>query len=212
MTSARTSFARSAAAESVVKYGLPVPPAKMTHALLLEVTNRPAPNERLGDRAHLERRHDAGVDLPLLEGVLQRQGVDDGREHSHVVARDAVDALRRRRDAPDDVSAADDDGNLDAEARDFRDLVGHARDHCRLDAEELAAEERLPGELQQDPAVAGFHVSYLVSAATSAAKSPPFFSMPSPTLKRTKRTTDASAPPRSAMTWDTFLLSSLANG
>src|ERR1035437_6596468 len=100
-------------------------------ALLLEVTNRPPPDERLGDRAHLERR---------------------------LVARDPVDALRRGRDAPDDVSAADDDGQLHSETRDFRDLVGHARDHRRLDAEGLAAEERLPGEFQQDPAVAGFHV------------------------------------------------------
>ena len=46
-------------------------------------------------------------------------------------------------------------GHLDAEARDLGDLVGDARDHRRLDAEGLAAEERLPGELQQDPAVAG---------------------------------------------------------
>jgi hypothetical protein len=122
------------------------------------VTNRPPPDERLGDRAHLERRHDARVDLPLLEGVLQSEGVDDRREHPHVVARDPVDALRRGRDAPDDVSTADDDGQLHSETRDFRDLVGHARDHRRLDAEGLAAEERLPGEFQQDPAIAGFHV------------------------------------------------------
>ena len=64
-------------------------------------------------------------------------------------------------------------GDLDAEARDLGDLVGDARDDRRLDAERLAAEERFPGELQQDPAVAGFHGRYFVSAATSAAKSPP---------------------------------------
>ena len=36
-------------------------------------------------------------------------------------------------------------------------LVRDAGDDRRLDAERLIAEERLSGELQQDPAVAGFH-------------------------------------------------------
>jgi hypothetical protein len=93
----------------------------------------------------------------LLHRVLERERVDDGREHPHVVARDAVDALRRRRHAADDVSAPDHDRRLHAEARDLGDLVRDARDDRRLDAERLAAEERFPGELQEDPAVAGFH-------------------------------------------------------
>ena len=91
------------------------------------------------------------MDRALLEGVLQRERVDDRREHPHVVARDAVDPLRRGGDAADDVAAPDHDRRLDAEARDLTNLVRDAGHDHGLDAERLAAEEHLPGELQQDP-------------------------------------------------------------
>ena len=100
MTSALISIARSAAAVSVVKYGLPVPAAKMTTRPFLEVADGAAADERLGHGAHLDGGHDARHDALLLERVLQRQRVDDGGQHAHVVGGGAVHARARWPPAP----------------------------------------------------------------------------------------------------------------
>src|SRR4029453_914268 len=49
---------------------------------LLEVTDRTAANERFGNRSHLDRGGHAGGHPDVLERVLQRQRVDDGRQHA----------------------------------------------------------------------------------------------------------------------------------
>src|SRR5687768_1094642 len=89
MTSARISMARSAAAGSVVKYGFPVPAAKMT--------TRPVSRWRMARRlmngsatARISMAETTRVHALLLEGILQRERVDDRREHAHVIALRAV--------------------------------------------------------------------------------------------------------------------------
>ena len=138
MTSALISIARSAAAVSVLKYGLPVPAPKTTTRPFLEVSDGAAADERLGDRPHLDGGDDARDDALLLERVLQRQRVDDRRQHAHVVGGRAIHAARAGRDAAEDVAAADDDGGLDAHALDLGDVLGdlrrHGRDRCRRSA------------------------------------------------------------------------------
>src|SRR2546425_214428 len=50
----------------------------------------------LGQLLHADRRHHPGIDALLFEDVLQRQGVDHGREHAHVVGGHAIHALLAR--------------------------------------------------------------------------------------------------------------------
>ena len=119
MTSAFISIARSAAAVSVVKYGIARAGREDDDAAFLEVANRPAADERLGDRAHLDGGDDARQDAVLLERVLHGQAVDDRGEHAHVVAGGAIHALRAGGHAAEDVAAADDDADFDAEAPGF---------------------------------------------------------------------------------------------
>ena len=57
----------------------------------------------------------------------KRQRVDDRRQHSHVVGRATVHAARARRQAPKQVAAADDDGDLHAELLDLADLFRDLR-------------------------------------------------------------------------------------
>ena len=144
-------MARSAAAESVVKNGFPVPPAKMT--------TRPFSRWRIA-RRRMNGSATARISIAvctrvgtsaLLERVLQRQGVDHRGEHPHVVAGHPVDALVAGRDAADDVAAADHDRQLDAEPVDLGDLVGDPARPPRLDAEALRAHQGLAGELEQHP-------------------------------------------------------------
>ena len=126
-----------------------MPAAKMTTRPFLEVADGAAADERLGDRAHLDGGHDARDDALLLERVLQREGVDDGRQHAHVVGRRAVHAAGAGRQAAEDVAAADDDGGLDAEALDLADVARDARGDRRIDAELLLAHEGFAGQLEE---------------------------------------------------------------
>ena len=86
-------------------------------AALLEVAHRAPADVVLADFLDADRRHDACVAAEGFEGVLQRERVHDGREHAHVVGRDAVHAGASEARAAKDVAAADDDRDLDVAAR-----------------------------------------------------------------------------------------------
>ena len=112
MASAPSSSARSAAAESVLKYGLPVPAAQMT--------TRPFSRCRMA-RRRMYGSHTAlismalmhaRVDALVLEGVLQRQGVLHRGHHADVVAGGAVHAAGGGGHAAEDVAAAHHDGDV----------------------------------------------------------------------------------------------------
>ena len=109
----------------------------------------------LGDLAHGDGAHDAAVHAGVLEGVLKRERVHDGREHAHGVALGAVHAAGGHLDAAEDVAAADDDGDLDARVVDRADLVGQAGRNGGIDAELLAAHEGLAGKLEEHALVLG---------------------------------------------------------
>ena len=119
-------------------------------AALFEVPNGAPADERLGNGPHFDRRDDARDDVLLFERVLQGQGVDDRRQHAHVVGGRPVHAARARRDATKDVAAADDDGGLDTHALDFGDVLGDLGGDGRIDAVVLRAHERFAGEFQED--------------------------------------------------------------
>ena len=70
-----------------------------------------------------------------------------------MVAGHPVAALGRHGDAAEDVAAADDDGDLDAQRARLGDVGGDAVDDRDVDAEMLLAHQRLAGRFQQDSAV-----------------------------------------------------------
>ena len=65
--------------------GIPGTPGEDDDSSLLHVTKGPAPDVRLGQLRHSDRRHDTGFDRLLLEQILHRQRIHDGGEHPHVV-------------------------------------------------------------------------------------------------------------------------------
>jgi hypothetical protein len=117
---------------------------------LLEMPDGAPPDVRLRDLRDLERREDARVGAEPLQRVLQRERVQDGREHPRVVGGRAVHPLRRRRDAAVDVAAADDDRKLQPFRLDVDDLARDPVDRARVGAEVVAAHQRLAGELEED--------------------------------------------------------------
>ena len=113
IASAPISSARSAAAVSVVKNGLPVPAAK--------ITIRPFSRWRIARRRMygsatsatvIADRH-AGLRVVALERVLHGQRVEHGREHPRVVGGRPVHAGGRRLHAADDVPGADHERDLE---------------------------------------------------------------------------------------------------
>ena len=90
----------------------------------------------------------------LLQRVLQRQAVHDGREHAHVVAGGAVHAARGGGQAAEDVAATDHDGDLHPGRMHFPHLRGDEGADAGSTPYVAVAEQRLAGDLEQDAAVA----------------------------------------------------------
>src|SRR5262245_36931239 len=125
------------------------------HAALLEVPDGAPANVGLRHRPHLDGGQHTRGHAGLLDRVLEREGVDDGGQHAHVVAGRAVHTARAGRDAAEDVPAPDDHGHLDAHADHLADLLRDTTDRLRLDPVGLPSGQRLAGELEQDAAVDG---------------------------------------------------------
>src|SRR5207247_9836407 len=72
------------------KVRIPGAPGEDDDAAFLEVADGTPPDEGFGDFPDLDGRHHARLGPALFERVLQRHGIDDGREHPHMVADHAV--------------------------------------------------------------------------------------------------------------------------
>ena len=70
----------------------------------------------------------------LLERILEGQAVHHRGQHPDVVAGRPVHAPGGGRQAAEDVAAADDDPDLDAERLDLGDLAGDRQAELRVDA------------------------------------------------------------------------------
>ena len=111
--------------------------------------DRTAPDVRLGDLRHGDRRLHAGVDTKALERVLERERVEQRREHPRIVGGRAVHPLGGCRHPAIDVPGTHDYGELRPRLLDGHDLLGDRADGLRVDPVLALAEERLAGELQQ---------------------------------------------------------------
>ncbi len=85
----------------------------------------------------------------FFQCVLQREGVDDGRQHPHVIARGAFNAAFAAGQSAEDVAAADHHDHLHAEFAHFADLPGHVAHGLGADARRRFAAERLAAQLKQ---------------------------------------------------------------
>src|SRR5690606_11532104 len=95
---------------------------------LFQVPDGAAANVVLAHVVDFDRAHHPDLAAELLQGVLHGQGVDDGGEHAHVVAGDAVHPAGGQAGAAEDVAPADDQGDLGAGLLGFHDFAGEAGD------------------------------------------------------------------------------------
>ena len=105
--------------------------------------------ERLGDLRDIDGRQHARVHARLLQRVLQDDGVHHCGEHADVVGGGAIHVARALRDAAEDVAAADDDSDLDAQVAHVPYLLGDGASHQHVNAVILRAHQRLARSLQE---------------------------------------------------------------
>ena len=113
------------------------------HAETGEVTDSPATNIRFGNLVHADGADHAGMDAQTFQCRLHCQCVHDGGQHAHVIRRGPLHTLRRPLKAAEDVAAADDHANLNAQVMDRFHLIGDTRDRRWVQAEPLVAHQSL---------------------------------------------------------------------
>ncbi len=83
-------------------------------ASFFEMTNGPAANIGLGHLMHLNRGHDAGGNTQAFERILKGERIDDGCEHPHVIASNAIHVVGGRSDASKNIASAENEPYLHA--------------------------------------------------------------------------------------------------
>src|SRR6267154_2535644 len=97
------------------KIRIPCPRRKNHHAVFFQVPHRAPPDKRLGNFFHFDGAQHAREHAFFFQRVLQRQRVDDRREHAHVVAGGAVDLKAFLPGPAENISAAHHDRRLHAQ-------------------------------------------------------------------------------------------------
>ena len=100
---------------------------------------------RFTNLVHLDGAHHTALTPGALEGVLQRKGVHDGGEHTHVIGLRTVHALGSTGHASEDITAAHNDANFDAVVAKIGNLVRKAVGHRRVDAVDALTHECFAG-------------------------------------------------------------------
>ena len=89
----------------------------------------------------------------LFQGVLQRQGIDDGGQHAHLVGGYAVHFPGGGRDAAEDIAPAHHQTDLHAGGGHRSHFHSQFLDTRSIDTESRASGQRFAAELEQDPLI-----------------------------------------------------------
>ncbi len=102
-----------------------MPAAKITTRPFFQMAHGTPADIGLGNLVHEHGRHHPALHTALLNRVLQCNGVDDRRQHTHVVRAHPVHFLGLFRDATEEVAAAYHDRNFDAQGVHIDNLAGN---------------------------------------------------------------------------------------
>ena len=125
-------------------------------ALLLQMPDRTTSNKRLGNPIHSNRRHHACRAADHLQGILQSQSVDDGRQHAHVVSGCFLDlrpAGAFEMAAAKDVPAPYHHGDLATQIVGLHDLLGDHPYLVHVDPSFPRMRQAFATQLQDDSSV-----------------------------------------------------------
>src|SRR5690349_2446275 len=117
--------------------------------------HRSTPNKSFCNLRHRDRRLHARLDAEFFHRVLQRERVDNSREHAHVIAGGAFDTLFTAGNAAENIAASDDDYDLHPELADFSDLPRRLLDSIGSNTGAALSSKGFAAEFEQDSAVFG---------------------------------------------------------
>src|SRR6266496_511403 len=147
ITSALISSARSAAAESVVKNGLPVPAANMTTRAFSRW--RTAPDKRFGQFRDGDSRKHSRVNIQFFQCVLQNNGVHYRRQHADVIGGRAIHVAGAFGNSTKYVSAANHNCDLYPQSVNLFDFFGDGMSDIHINTVILFAHQGLARDLQE---------------------------------------------------------------
>lgn len=119
-------------------------------ATVFQMLDCPTLDEKLAYAVDFERAHDAHFPSVPLDGVSKRDSVDNGREHSHVVALGAVEAFGGHRRPSEDIASSDDDDDLFPRIRESDDLGGEGMEEVDVDSVSYGTLERFAGKFEKE--------------------------------------------------------------
>ena len=140
---------------SVVKKRAAGAAGTQNHRTVLKRSNCGTLGEGFGDGRHGNVREHVRLATEPVHGVAKRQRVDDGRQHAHLVADDAVATRGRNRHAANDIAATNNDGDLDARPGQIDNLLGNPVEYRCLDAINLISCQCLAGDLEKNAFIRG---------------------------------------------------------
>ena len=101
-------------------------------------------------RLHADGREHLVGHAGGIERRGERERVDDGGHHAHLVALHAVEPFFRTAEAAEDVAATDDDADFHAQVVDFLDLLCILGEPLHVDARATACGEAFAAEFQKN--------------------------------------------------------------
>ena len=117
---------------------IPGSSSKDDDAALFKVAHRAAADIGLRDFVHLNGGHHTTVKPKLFDSVLERNSVDHGREHAHVIGCHTVHVDCLLGDSAKEVATSHDDGDLTAKSMNGGYLCSDFVNKDGIDAEALA--------------------------------------------------------------------------
>ena len=114
------------------------------------MADRTAADVRLCDLLHFDGCLYAGRDAKFFERILQSDGIDDGREHAHVVSRRTVHPTLAALETSPDIAATYNDSDLDTGIAGFLDLASQSIYDLRIDTKSFVAGHRFTRQFQHD--------------------------------------------------------------
>lgn len=124
-------------------------------AALFQILQRTSANVRFGNLRKRQSALHAGFNAGIAQRVLQGHGVHDRGKHTHVVARGAIHAGGAESHTAEDVAAAHNDAQFDAEIKHALDFLNDARKRCTIDTELIRPHQGFAGKLQKNALVLG---------------------------------------------------------
>jgi hypothetical protein len=107
------------------------------------MTHRAPPDIRLAHRLHRDRRQYPRRHSRLFERVLQRERVDNRRQHPHLIGGRAIHPALLVRAATQDIARADHQRELDPQTGYFLDLERNRSERIEIDPAVMRRRERL---------------------------------------------------------------------